>query len=66
MSEAQTSQHPVTPATRTINCSAVLFDLDGVLIDSTLCVERHWRQWAALHDLDADTHPAGRAWRAQR
>ena len=37
-----------------MDCAAVLFDLDGVLIDSTLCVERHWRHWAALHGLDAD------------
>jgi sugar-phosphatase len=38
---------------RTLQCSAVLFDLDGVLIDSTRCVERHWHQWAASHGLDA-------------
>ncbi len=29
-----------------ITCSAVLFDLDGVLIDSTPAVARVWRQWA--------------------
>lgn len=34
------------------NCSAVLFDLDGVLVDSTRSVERHWRIWAAEHNLD--------------
>lgn len=33
-------------------CEAVLFDLDGVLVDSTLCVERHWRCWAKQHGLD--------------
>ena len=44
----------MTSATRTFHCAAVLFDLDGVLIDSTRCVERHWRQWAASHGLDAD------------
>lgn len=27
-------------------CSAVLFDLDGVLVDSTHSVERQWRTWA--------------------
>ncbi|PYX82521.1 MAG: hypothetical protein DMG70_14490 [Acidobacteria bacterium] len=27
-------------------CSAVLFDLDGVLVDSTRSVERQWRRWA--------------------
>ena len=29
-----------------ITCSAVLFDLDGVLINSTPAVARVWRQWA--------------------
>jgi sugar-phosphatase len=36
------------------NCDAVLFDLDGVLVDSATCVERHWRRWAAEHGLDSD------------
>ncbi|HXM66342.1 MAG TPA: HAD-IA family hydrolase [Candidatus Acidoferrum sp.] len=27
-------------------CSAILFDLDGVLIDSTRSVDRQWRAWA--------------------
>ena len=36
-----------------IQCDAILFDLDGVLIDSTTCVERHWRNWAEQHGLDA-------------
>jgi sugar-phosphatase len=30
----------------------MLFDLDGVLIDSTNCVERHWREWAEKNGLD--------------
>jgi sugar-phosphatase len=30
----------------------VIFDLDGVLIDSTAVVERSWRRWAAAHGLD--------------
>ena len=37
-----------------INCRAILFDLDGVLVDSTACVERHWRMWAQRHGLDAE------------
>ena len=37
-----------------LECDAVLFDLDGVLVDSTACVERHWRRWAAEHRLDPD------------
>src|SRR5258708_884018 len=37
-----------------LHCYAILFDLDGVLVDSTACVERHWRRWAARHGLDAE------------
>lgn len=33
-------------------CDAVLFDLDGVLIDSTSCIRRHWATWASQHGLD--------------
>ena len=33
-------------------CDAVLFDLDGVLVDSTPSVERAWREWADLHGFD--------------
>jgi sugar-phosphatase len=32
--------------------SALLFDLDGVLIDSTPAVARVWRQWAQEHGFD--------------
>jgi sugar-phosphatase len=39
---------------QTLTCSAILFDLDGVLVDSTACVERHWRMWAARHGLDSE------------
>jgi sugar-phosphatase len=38
----------------TISCQAVLFDLDGVLIDSTPAVARVWRQWALEHGLDPE------------
>lgn len=31
----------------------MLFDLDGVLIDSTSCIIRHWTAWATRHGLDA-------------
>jgi sugar-phosphatase len=37
-----------------IRCNAVLFDLDGVLIDSTPAVTRVWRQWALEHGFDPD------------
>jgi sugar-phosphatase len=43
----------MTPAPLQIECDALLFDLDGVLIDSTACVERHWASWADRHGLDA-------------
>ena len=33
-------------------CGALLFDLDGVLIDSTNCIIRHWATWADLHGLE--------------
>jgi mannitol-1-/sugar-/sorbitol-6-phosphatase len=36
------------------SCDAVLFDLDGVLVDSAEVVERTWRRWAARHGLDPD------------
>ena len=35
-----------------IECAAIPFDLDGVLIDSMDSVVRHWRQWAERHNLD--------------
>jgi mannitol-1-/sugar-/sorbitol-6-phosphatase len=37
-----------------ITCSALLFDLDGVLIDSTPAVTRVWRQWAIAHGFDSN------------
>src|SRR2546423_6300312 len=36
-------------------CNAIVFDLDGVLVDSGERVERTWRDWAARHSLDAET-----------
>ena len=35
-----------------IRCGAALFDLDGVLMDSRVCVERHWTRWANRHGID--------------
>jgi mannitol-1-/sugar-/sorbitol-6-phosphatase len=35
-----------------IACSAVLFDLDGVLVDSTPAVVRVWTKWAVAHGFD--------------
>jgi mannitol-1-/sugar-/sorbitol-6-phosphatase len=42
------------PSRTLLACDAVLFDLDGVLIDSTAVVERHYRMFALRHGLDAD------------
>jgi len=38
----------------TLVCSAILFDLDGVLVDSTRQVDREWRDWAARKGVDGD------------
>jgi sugar-phosphatase len=43
------SGHP-----RVLACDAVLFDMDGTLVNSNACVEAVWRAWAARHRLDAD------------
>ncbi len=36
------------------HCSAILFDLDGVLVDSTGSVDRQWRIWARERGIDED------------
>lgn len=33
--------------------AAVLFDMDGTLLDSRVVVERVWREWAATHGRDS-------------
>ncbi|MFC5182235.1 HAD-IA family hydrolase [Actinomadura harenae] len=40
-------------------CSAVLFDVDGTLVDSTPLVEAAAREWAAEYGLDAGEYLAG-------
>jgi sugar-phosphatase len=37
-----------------VSCDALLFDLDGVLVDSTTCIVHTWRTWAARHGLDVE------------
>jgi len=37
-----------------IQCAALLFDLDGVLINSTPAVARVWRQWAIEHGFNPE------------
>jgi sugar-phosphatase len=38
----------------TFHCSAILFDLDGVLVDSTRSVARQWRLWAVENHIDPE------------
>ena len=35
-----------------VSCDGLLFDLDGVLVDSTPAVTRVWAKWALAHGLD--------------
>lgn len=34
-----------------LTCDAILFDLDGVLVDSSAAIERQWQRWATMHDI---------------
>ena len=36
----------------TLTCRAIVFDMDGTLVDSTAVVERIWGDFAAEHELD--------------
>jgi len=36
----------------TAECAAVLFDLDGVLVDSSAVIEASWRRWAQSRGVD--------------
>lgn len=38
-----------------LRAAALLFDLDGTLVDSDAVVERCWRRWAAGAGVDAET-----------
>lgn len=44
--------NPATAATRTLSCRAVLFDMDGTLVDSTAVVEQVWGEFAGRYGLD--------------
>ena len=39
---------------RELVCDAVLFDLDGTLVDSAKVIERLWAEWASRHSLNVD------------
>jgi sugar-phosphatase len=46
-----------------LHCAALLFDMDGVLIDSTPAVTRVWRSWAVEHGFNPEevvAHAHGR------
>ena len=35
-------------------CRGILFDLDGVLVDSTRYIEQQWRSWAVAKGLSPE------------
>jgi sugar-phosphatase len=39
---------------RAFRCRAILFDMDGTLVDSSSCVENTWRMWAEKHGVDIE------------
>jgi HAD superfamily hydrolase (TIGR01509 family) len=43
-----------TQSPTTVPAAALLFDMDGTLVDSTAVVERTWRWFASRHCLDAE------------
>lgn len=38
-----------------IEAAGLLFDMDGVLVDSSLCIRRAWHDWAPRHGIDAES-----------
>jgi mannitol-1-/sugar-/sorbitol-6-phosphatase len=39
----------------TMNCRAILFDLDGTLIDSDARIRRLWQEWSARHGIELES-----------
>src|SRR5437764_12807834 len=37
-----------------LHCAAVLFDMDGTLVDSTAVVERCWHRWGQRYGIPLD------------
>ena len=37
-----------------IKCKAVIFDLDGTLVDSSECIEKVWKLWCTENNVDYD------------
>ena len=50
--DSESSKTGQTEASEIIECGALLFDLDGVLIDSTPTVARVWAKWAEERGFD--------------
>lgn len=48
------SEPGALPQVIRFSCAAILFDLDGVLVDSTRSVDRQYRLWAKENGLDGD------------
>jgi mannitol-1-/sugar-/sorbitol-6-phosphatase len=48
----KTKRRKVLEIMLTFLCSAILFDLDGVLVDSTKAVARAWRRWAEENQVE--------------
>jgi sugar-phosphatase len=46
------ADRPGIEAGFSLECDAILFDLDGVLVDSTTRVAETWERWARKHQLD--------------
>ncbi len=44
----------MTPTSRQLTAGAVLFDMDGTLVDSTAVVEAFWREFAERYDVDLE------------
>ena len=42
------------PEMKSFACDAALFDLDGVLVDSTAVVVQTWHRWVEEHGLDGE------------
>lgn len=39
---------------KVFQCDGVIFDLDGVLVDSSIVIERHWWKWAKKHGINPE------------
>ena len=52
----------VPAASPQLTVRAVLFDMDGTLVDSTAIVEQVWSEFADRYGLDFEEHPADFPW----